>query len=342
MRMTPKLLVTVTAAAILSAAAAFAVYFSDQHLVAGEQPGQVAFPPLETRANDVAAIEIKKGGKVLEIAREGDRWIARGQYGYRVEEQNIRSFILNLSQAELIEPKTRKADKYSLLGLGDPGKEDADARQVRLLDADGKTIVEVILGKKRWGAFGSGKDGTYLRKPGDPQTWLASLDVKATPDISDWVEREFFTVDLKKISSVTIEHPGEEPLTVRRTEGSDDTFELAGLGQDAKLKEGGPKADAVAEAYTGIELEDLRKLESESVYSEQSISRLETDDGLTVTFRHRRDGSDHWLSLAASGSGNAGDRAAKLNARVKGWEFKVPSWKADKLFRRRSDFLETS
>jgi hypothetical protein len=341
MRKMPKLFVAILAAAIISLATAVAVYTANNRWESGEISGQAAFPSLGDRANDVTTIEIAKGGKMLKLVRDNGHWEAKGDYEYPVKFDRVRSVIIKLSQAELIEPKTRLPEKYELLGLNEPGK-DSEARRLRLLDADGKTIVEAILGKKRWGAFGSGKSGTYVRKPDNPRTWLASLDATATPDIKDWAEKEFFKVDLKDIRSLTLEHAGEEPLAIHRKPGDEAAFELSLPSEESKIKKDGPSPKSVAEVFKSIELEDLRKRESPLPQEGTSLVRLETKDGLNVTFRHRKVGGDNWISVSAKGTGEAAGKAEDLNARTGKWEFKIPGWKADKLFRHRSDFLETS
>lgn len=341
MQMMPKLFVSIAIAAVLSLAAAVAVYMAGNRWVSGEVSGEPAFPALERKANDVASIEVIKGGKSLTISRDADGWVAKGAGGYPADGDKVRAAIVDLAQAELIEPKTRLPEKYELLDLDEPGK-GSEARRFVLRDADGETIIEAILGKKRYGAFGTGKSGTYVRKPDNPQTWLTNLDVDETPDVTDWVDIKFFNVDIKDIRSVALEHSGEEPLTIRRKPGEEAAFEVSLPDEESQLKKDGPSAKSVVEAFANIELEDLRKLDSSPAGDDVSQARLETDDGLSVTFRYRKDKSDHWVSLTAQGSGDATAKAEKLNARVGGWEFKIPGWKADKLFKRRSDFIETS
>ena len=72
-----------------------------------------------------------------------------------------------LAEAELVEAKTRRADRYALLELEDPAAKDAKSRLVRVLDGKGSVLAEVVVGKKRIDAFGVGKSGTYVRKPAD-------------------------------------------------------------------------------------------------------------------------------------------------------------------------------
>ena len=64
--------------------------------------------------------------------------------------------------------------------------------------------------------LGTGKSGTYVRKPGDPQTWLANAELDASAAAKDWLKTSVFTADAAKISRVTIEIPGEQPLRIER------------------------------------------------------------------------------------------------------------------------------
>ena len=50
---------------------------------------------------------------------------------------------------------------------------------------------------------------------------------------------------------------------------------------------------------------------------------MELEGGLTTTYRIRQDGGESWLSLEAAADGNAKKVADELNARAKGWEFRV-------------------
>ena len=75
---------------------------------------------------------------------------------------------------------------------------------------------EVVIGKKRLDLLGTGKSGTYVRKPGDPQTWLANAELDASAVAKDWLKTSVYTTDAAKISRVTIEIPGEQPLRIER------------------------------------------------------------------------------------------------------------------------------
>ena len=128
----------------------------------------------------------------------------------------MRALLVGLAEADLIESKTRRPDRYGVLELEDPADKGAKSRIVRLLGAKGNVMGEVVIGKKRQDVLGAGKCGTYVRKPGDPQTWLANAELDAPVAAKDWVKTSVFTTDASKISRVTIEIPGEQPLRIER------------------------------------------------------------------------------------------------------------------------------
>jgi hypothetical protein len=104
----------------------------------------------------------------------------------------------------------------ALLELEDPAAKDAKSRLLRLLDDKGGVIAEAVVGKKRLDAFGGNKSGTYVRKPGDAQTWLANADLDVSVAMRDWVQTGVLDVPAAKIAKVTVEIPGEEPLVIAR------------------------------------------------------------------------------------------------------------------------------
>ena len=130
-------------------------------------------------------------------------------------------------------PRTRTA--CGLLDLEDPSAKDAKSRLVRLLDDKGAAIAEVIIGKKRFDAFGANKSGTYMRRPSEDQAWLTDADVDVAMNVRDWVRPQVLDLPTSKISSVTVEIPGEEPLKIAR-EG--DKYAIRGRGAEGPQAQG--------------------------------------------------------------------------------------------------------
>ncbi len=147
-------------------------------------------------------------------------------------------------------------------------------------------------------------------------------------------------LDAAKISRVTIEIPGEEPLKIERE---------AAPAKDAKDAKDGKQANDTAAKLRFVGF-PARRQEAEGCLgggrpcaraglhrhggraqagcgapgTGVSVVKVEVADGPTTTLRLRKDGDAHWLSIAATGEGEAKKAAEEITKRTQGWEFKIP------------------
>ncbi len=346
-------LVVATLASIVLAAS---LYAGSNRWSAGRVEGQLLLPDFGRQINSAAILEIAQGEKRLVFERSGEQWKIKERAGYPADSDKIRTLIVTLAKAELIEPKTAVKERHAVLELEDPSGKDAKSRSVRIWDAKNKPLAEVLLGKSRYDAFGSGRGGVYVRRLGDAQTWLATGEPKATADLKDWVSTTAFETDTSKIQKLFLERAGEEAIVIEKADGKDQKFKLAQMPEGKKLK-AGVTIDQIAQAFASIELEDVRRLDPAAANTTPPSTtppsanpagadavtvKLESEGGLNVTFYIRKDGDATWASLAAVGEGEAKVKADEINARSSGWEYKLPAWKADQLNKRRADLFETS
>jgi hypothetical protein len=234
------------------------------------------FPALASNAGNVAAIELRQGTKQLTIEKADSGWRLKERGGYPVPADKVRALMVSLAEADLVEAKTRVADRYGLIDLEDPTGAAAKSRSVRLLDAKGGVIAEAVVGKKRGDAFGFGKVGTYVRKPGDAQTWLANVEVDASADLKDWIKTG--RVPGRQLQGQPRHHrdPGEQPLKVER--GADKKLAVLGIPPGLKLKDDGA-GDAIARAAAYVDFDDVRKLPAGAAPKDASTIKLEADNG---------------------------------------------------------------
>jgi hypothetical protein len=327
-------LVVVTALALLFAIVSYA---SNSRWAPTRLSGTALLPGLAAQADKVAKVEIGQAGKTLTLARDKQSWALADRANYPAKSESVRGLIVKLAEAETIEPKTQNKDRFALLELEDPAAKDAKSRLVRLFDDKGGLVAEVVVGKRRFDAFGANKSGTYMRKPGEEQTWLTSADVDVGLGVREWVKPQVLDLTSSKIASVSIEIPGEEPLKITR-EG--DKHTLADIPKGKKLKQGA-SVDSIVRAAGSIDLEDVRKLEGASG-TDAGVAKIESDGGLGVTLKLRKQGDDYWVSLTAAGEGDSKATAEEITKRTQGWEFKIPSSKAEAILKRRADLTESS
>ncbi len=340
--MRPRPFAALAAVTVVALVIAIATYAAQNRWSQAKVSGAALFPDLAAQSAGVARIEISQAGKTLALVRDKEGWALADHGGYPAKTEAVRSLLVKLTRAELVEGKTRNKDRFALLELEDPAGKDAKSHLVRLLDDKGTAIAEIIVGKKRYDAFGSGKGGTYVRRTGDEQTWLSNAELEPSLTVRDWVRPGVLDLPAAKIAKVTIEIPGEEPLVIARDATDAKKYALVGKPDDKKFKEG-TKVEDIVRAAGSIDLEDVRKATATAVGDNVSVVRMEGDGGLNVTLRLRKEGEVTWASLEATGSeGDAKKTADDITKRVQGWEYKISSGKAQAILKRRADLFQSS
>jgi Domain of unknown function (DUF4340) len=340
--MKPTSFAALAVATVLVLAVAIAAYGTQNRWSHAKVSGAALFPTLPAQSARIARIELKQGDKSLTLAREKDAWSLADRGGYPAKTDAVRALLVKLAQAELVEGKTSNKERYAQLELEEPGGKDAKSRLVRIVDDKGAPLAEAVVGKKRFDAFGASKCGTYVRKPGEAQTWLSNADLDVSLAVRDWVQPGLLDLAAAKIAKVTIEVPGEEPLVIERDGTDANKHKLASLPDGKKLKEGAG-IDSIARAAGSIDLEDVRKPAAAGAGGEAGTAKIEADGGLAVTLKLRKEGEDYWATLEASGGeGEAKKSADEIAAKAQGWEFKIPAGKAQSILKRRADLVEAS
>lgn len=335
--MKPRAIAELGIVALVAVVVAAATYVSQNRWSQAKVTGAALFPSLASQSAKIARIELRQGDKKLALERKDQAWVLADRGGYPAKAEPVRTLLVRLAEAQLVEPKTRKSDRFAMLELEDAGAKDTKSREVRLLDQQGTLIAQAIIGKKRMDAFGSSKAGTYVRWPEDQQAWLANTDVEVSATVRDWVQTTLLDLEAAKISAVTVEIPNEPPLQIERDAGK---HKLVAVPEGKKLKQGAD-IDALVRAVGAVEFEDVRKADP-AVGGDVSTARVQADGGLAVTLGLRKDGDDTWVSVTASGEGEAKKTADDISSRSQGWEFKIAPAKATAILKRPADFFEAS
>lgn len=334
--------VKIAIGAAASTLLAILVHWSSNPWSQGTIAGSKLVPSLASGTASAGAIAIMQGGATMTLEGKDKVWTLKERSGYPADPEKVRALVLKLSQAELIEAKTKKPDRHAMLQLEDPKAKDAKSRGVRVLDAKGGVIADLVIGKRRWDAFGSGKGGTYVRSANDPQTWLATGEIDASSDVKSWIKPNVLDVEEGKISRLTIAMPGEEPLGVERGAEPGAKPAFAGFpGEGKKLKDASAAA-ALLRAAAAIEADDVRKIAATPAGEGVSTVTLATHDGLEVVLRLRKDADGNWLSISATGKGDSAVKADAIKTATSSWEFKIPAAKTEALLKRRADLVEGS
>ncbi len=340
--MTPKLFTGLTIAALGSLVVAGIVHSRADSWSTGVATGAKLLPSLQRDLPRLATITMKQGAQSITLERKGEAWSLKDRGGYPVQGDRVRALLLRLADAELVDRKTRNPERFSVLELEDLGAKDAKSRLLALADDKARPLAELLIGKRSVEQFAAGKGGTYIRRPAERETWLVNSEIDINPAVNQWVDTTIFEAQIAQVKRVEVDL-GSEKVVVEREAGkpaNKDAYKLVGMTEDKKLKSDYTLEDLV-NAFARVELEDVRRPVSPPVGGAGSVAAAyEMENGGKITMRVRSEGEARWAAVVASGEGEAKAAADAVNARAGGWEYRLPSWKYEQIFKKQADLIE--
>ncbi|MBL8999963.1 MAG: DUF4340 domain-containing protein [Phycisphaerae bacterium] len=309
--MNAKTLLILTAA---TAALAGAAFLTARGRAPAEIPADAAdtplFSALESRAGEVARIEIKRGKSEAVLAREpgGKAWLIESKGNYPAKFDLVRPIVSALAEATQIETKTSKPELYDKLEVGDPAREDAKSTLIVLKSADGNELAALILGKRDWGAKGldpftpppPGKARHYVRKGGQAQSYLAEIELEVQADPLSFADKTIAELKNERIKSAVIARPDGSIIAVGRDKADDTKFNLINAPDGRALKDEFA-ASRVAQALNYVTFDDVRPVaEIDFNASETTTYEARCFDGAIVTVRVLNADGKFWAVFSSS------------------------------------------
>jgi len=326
--------------------------------------GEKLLPDFERYADNIANVTLQKGETTLTLIKaKNGKWSLSERDSYPVLRNKVRGLLGQVARTELVEAKTRDPKRYNLLELGDPAEKNAVSKRIKLSDASGRVLSELVIGKQRLSAFGSGKSGSYARRVGNDQTWLANVAIEVPLDITSWVDTTFFKMPLDKVSAVTLTPPDGKAVRLvleapekkvdsaaskdvddkkTATKPAEPKFEFSSIPEGKKLKD---RVDATQMIKTleTLDLKDVRKAGGVEAPKDAEIFQalVETKDEMQLDMTVLKSGkSDRWLTIKVRSDGKDAEAAKTIKAKVEGWEFKIPDWRSEQIFKTSADMFE--
>jgi hypothetical protein len=321
--MSPRVFLGLLAVTVITSAAALITTLAQPTAAPVRYVDEPAFPALRENPDAVAKVVLTTPEGSFTLVREtGDRWSALERFGYPVEEDQVRALIVALADMRLIEAKTRLPERYGRLEVEDVDAEDAKSRLLRVESADGKVLAEAILGKQQHRLTGNQAAGTYLRRPGEARSWLASGGVAIDGEVVNWLDDEIVYLDGKRIGRIEI-RPDSGPAYVVQRDSAGEPLQLADLAEDETAKEGAD-LDRLAAAFADLRFEDVKPRRELAWPDAHHTATATTFDGVELTVQLARIDGEPWaifdaqqidaLAPAASANPATGNEAAETPA----------------------------
>lgn len=329
-------LLAVTVAAVI---AAVLVVESGQTVRVDPLAGTKVLPEVARRLGAVARIALVTGGQKTTLERKGSLWTVEEKGSYPASDEKVHKALLGLAELTFVEPKTREPDLYYRLDVGDPDKKGTKSILVTVSDTKGSLLGEVITGKRRVDELGGGRDGIYVRKPGDKQSWLARGSLDLAGDTASWLRNNLLNMPQSTIKDVAFKAADGAKLSFGRVKPGDKFALATPIPAGKKLKD--DAFDDPAGALADLQLTDVRPAKTFAFPATGvSEARYESFDGLVVTFAVAKADGVAWTRITAAGTGSSAKEAADLNAKFAPWIFAIANDKAKALETTLADMVE--
>ncbi|HEY3909769.1 MAG TPA: DUF4340 domain-containing protein [Stellaceae bacterium] len=329
-------LIPLAAATVVLVALAGAALATGGHAVSRAGADQPALPGLANKLGEVASVAVRRSGLDLTFVRDGNNWLVAQKGDYPAASAKIRRIVLALADVTLVEPKTREPALYPRLQVEDPGK--GKSTLVTLRDKSAAVLARLIVGKQSYDRLGEGNNGVYVRRPGDPQSWLARGSLDFSDEMANWLDRQIVDIPDKRVAKVSLTQPDGSTLILARA-APDAKFAVVGAPANAKYKDDTALGEP-AMALETLDLDDVAPATKLPVPNKSAtVASFTCFDGLTVKVDLFQHDNKNWVALKAGGSGKAAAEAKKIDGRVSRWVYAIPSYKAKMMQTRLADLL---
>ena len=339
------------------------------------QGGQLVFPELINVVNEIDELVIQTKEETTTLVREKNTWGVREKSGYRADVEKVKQAIVGLADLHIHEPKTKNPELYERLGLQDPEQDGSTSKLVTLKTAQNPEVAKLVVGNQKPAKGNPRMSDIYVRKPDDPQTWLAigNLPLETVP--GEWLDKEVTALTTKRVHQVTVTHPNGKTLHLSKDKPDDLDFHFDSIPMGFKISSQF-NVNNVVGTLVQLSLEDVKPLTEVDFSTNPGVSAvLETFDGLRLQVYTTKDSDKHWAKFTAefdaqlvqpeaesqTEESQESDKttdtatddkesilkkpeevqkeAEAFNARVKDWAYVLPSFRVENFSKLKTDLI---
>lgn len=273
-----KVLLGLGVAAAVSLGAA--LWLSTSSRPTGESPESKNFAlvDLHDHVNDVKgiAIVVAENKPAVTLVNGDKGWVIQEKAGYPANTGKLRELLLKLADARLLEAKTANEQRYAELAVEDIKGKDAKGVLIKL-DGLSKPASMIV------GNTSSHGDSTFVRRPDDKQSWLASGLINVERDPVQWLDTALLDIAADRIGEIILTKPGNKSLRLFKQQVGDSNFQIADLptgrqAADAQIING------LASTLASLMLQDVASAQSLPAPDDSQLlkARYRCFDGVAI------------------------------------------------------------
>jgi hypothetical protein len=261
--------------------------------------GDLLFPQLLSIVNEVHEFVVETNDQTVTLVRGPDAWGVKEKAGYRADVEKVKQAIIGLAELRILEPKTRNPELYDRLGVQDTDQEGSPSKAVTVKTPDIPEAALVIVGNQRPAKGNPRMSEIYVRRPGDPQTWLVTGNLPLEHVPEEWLDKEIVAIPAKRVHRATVTHPEGDTLLLFKDKPDELDFQLDSVPPGFKVASQFAVNNVVG-TLAQLELEDVKKKEDTNFEHQPGVSAvLETFDGLRLRVHTAQEGDKIFAKISA-------------------------------------------
>ena len=284
--------------------------------------GELVFEDTKKQLNNIKEINIDNGKKKISIFKNQDRnWYMSSKSSYKTKNETVRKNLIQISELRFFEQKTEQESLYSRLDLDYPKNDNGDSKLITILDDDKKKIIEFILGKKK-------KNGVYIKKLNERQTWLTSGTLEMSSIEHDWLETKILDINYENVKKVTINRLNKKESFSLTKDDKNENLLIDNLTKDQL-----PKSDLIANFlgyfFTNLIFEDV--FERKNINDSEVIAKINFQlfNDVNISSTIFKKDKNKWINISIDSQS-----ALKLKENknifvenIENWTYTLPSTK---------------
>ena len=317
-------------AALVVVAGAFWLSYSKRPQSNETPAGAPVLEGLKATLNDVTEIRIAKGDATHVTLKKRDADWSVLEREYTADSGKVRKLLLDLGALRVVEEKTSDPANYARIGVEDVSSPKAGGTRVEIVTP--KKVHTLIVGKSAEGK------AAYVRVAGAAKSALASPQLTPEADPKRWLDHAVADIPESRVKDVAITPAAGPAYSVTREKKEQNDFTVSNVPKGRELSNPGA-GTAVAGDLTTLQLDDVRHAVPDA--KPTASATFHTFDGLEVKVDGFLDGDRHYLALTPASTAKETEAESQtLAGRTKGWQYEVPSYKYDALFRPLEELLK--
>jgi len=280
-------------------------------------------PGFTDKADSAARIEIKGHDGSFAVALTPGGWVLPERGNYPADFAEVRQTLITLQQLTTIAPRTARPDWLHHLALDDPPK--GLGTEMTVKDAGGGVLAHLVFGNVEQ-LGGNAGTAIFVRRPGEMQSYLAKAVFPLHGNVGSWISHSIFDVGPGRLQEIVVTPAGGPGFAVGRARQLDGVSVLRPTLANPNYN----LINQLGFAVGAFSIDDVRPA-SGFDFSGASLVEAHSFDGLAVQLHMIRQGDAYWALVSAQRAPTATEaiaqEAATINARARGWAFKVPAEK---------------